>query len=425
MISEVLEMGKLLSNCKLSPSALRVLQERKLRAVLRQAYDNVPYYRSLFSVGGLVPEDIRTVEDLKYIPITTKDDLRAAGVERTLAKGISLPSCSTFRSSGSTGKPFTVYFTPSEARRRRLLEFRTLLSMGVRPRDRLAILGPEEPYASRLHHRLGLYRTEVISLLLPTEEQIRLLQRLQPTVLWAYPTVLRALLQSIDYRLSEVICPRALITSAEVFDEVMKERLRADLNVEMFNFYAAAEVGRIAAECSAHEGLHVVADHVLLECLVGDKPPGGGAPGVVVLTCLDSFAMPFIRYRLGDICARLDKLCSCGSSFPLISPPQGRERDMLRLPSGKLLSPMGLHLVLEGLPKIEQFRFIQESVNHLVLQLVMQQHLPPHTRSQLQARLLAHLQEPVQVDIHLVDSIRDDARKFNTFISKLPPADLW
>jgi phenylacetate-CoA ligase len=216
-----------------------------------------------------------------------------------------------------------------------------------------------------------------------------------------------------------------LITSAEVFDEVLKQRLRTDLTVELFNFYGAVEVGRIAAECPAHEGLHVVADHVLLECLVGDKPAEEGVPGVVTLTCLDSSALPFIRYRLGDICTRLEKSCSCGSFFPLISPPQGRDRDMLRLPSGRLLSPMGLHSIVEHLPGIEQFRFIQESTSYIVLQLVMQQALPLQVRSQLQTRLLAHLQDPVQVDIQLVDSIRDNARKFNTFISKLPPADLW
>src|SRR5262249_55041996 len=149
-------------------------------------------------------------------------------------------------------------------------------------------------------------------------------------------------------------------------------------------------------------GLHVVADHVLLESLVGDKRAEEGVSGEVTLTCLDSFALPFIRYRLGDICTPLKNPCSCGSSFPLISPPQGRNRDMLRLPSGQLLSPMGLHCILEGLPGLEQFRFIQESTSSIVLQLVMRHALPLHVLSQLRARLLTHLQEPVQIDIRLV-----------------------
>lgn len=163
MIGEVVELLTLLRNRTLSPAALRALQERKLRTVVRYAYDNVPYYHALFKSAGLSPEDIGTIEDLQYIPITTKEDLRATGVTQITARGINLDSCHAVHTSGSTGKPFTIYLTSSEARTRRLLEFRTLLSIGLRPRDRLAILGPEESYATRLHHRLGLYRTAVIS----------------------------------------------------------------------------------------------------------------------------------------------------------------------------------------------------------------------------------------------------------------------
>ena len=341
MIGEILELRKLLHNRKLSPAELRALQERKLRAVVRYAYEQVPYYHSLFRSAGLAPEDIQTVEDLQHVPITTKEQLRAAGAEDITAQGVDCSSCLTLQTSGSTGKSFTICLTRGEARTRHLLEFRALLSMGLRPQDRLVVLGPERARPVRPHHRLGLYRTEVVSSLLTVDEQMQRLHRAQPTVLWGYPTVLRALLHRVDYRLSTLARPRALITSAEVFDEVMRDRLRVDLDMEMFNFYGAREVGRIAAECPAHEGLHVNADHVLLEGLEGDRPVGWGKSGGVVLTSLNAFAMPFIRYRLEDIGMLLKENCSCGSSFPLIAPPLGRDWDMIRLPSGKLLSAHG------------------------------------------------------------------------------------
>lgn len=93
MIGEILELRALLHNRKLPAAELRALQERKLRAVLRHACNNVAYYRALFRSAGLSPKDIRTVEDLKYIPITTKEDLRAAGVNNITAKGIKLSPC--------------------------------------------------------------------------------------------------------------------------------------------------------------------------------------------------------------------------------------------------------------------------------------------------------------------------------------------
>jgi phenylacetate-CoA ligase len=418
MIGEILELRKLLHNRILSPADLKALQERKLRAVIRHAWQKVPYYHSLFRSAGLSPEDIRTVEDLQYVPITTKEELRAAGLESITAKGIDLSSCLALHTSGSTGKPFTVYLTRREARTRRLIEFRALLSTGFRPRDRLAVLGPQQARPRRLHDRLELYRTEVISALLSVEDQIRCLRRMQPTVLWAYPTVLLALLQRFDYRLSRLARPRALITSAEVFDEVMKERLRADINIEMFNFYGAREVGRIAAECPAHEGLHVNADQVILECLEGDRPAGWGKPGVVVLTSLNALVMPFIRYRLGDICMLIKDHCSCGSPFPLIGPPRGRDWDMIRLPSGRLLSPLGFHFILRRCPGIDQFRFIQESSEHFVLQLSSRKGFAPESLLQLRSRLMEHLSEPVRLDIQLVDFIWEGAAKFKAFISK-------
>jgi phenylacetate-CoA ligase len=423
MIGEILELGRLRQHSRLAPSALEKLTQQKLRAVIRHAYENVSYYRSLFESAGLSPEDVRTVEDLKYIPITRKEDLRAAGLERITARGVDLSSCIVSSTTGSTGKPFTVYCTRSEARTRRLLEVRALLSMGFHPRDRLAVLGPEHPHRTRLHQGLGFYRSGNIPPFLSIEDQILRLQSLRPTVLWAYPTVLRALLHRVDYRLSEVVRPRALITSAEVLDEVLRQRIRADLDIEMFNFYGAIEAGRIASECPAHEGLHVNTDHVALECLDGERPAEAGTAGVVVITTLNAFAMPFIRYRMGDICTMIDKTCACGSPFPLIGSPRGRESDMIQLPSGKVLSPIAFGFILRRFEGINQFRFIQESSDHLVLQLVPQGPPQEEMLGRLRSQILEYLTEPVRVDIQLVDFIREDTSKFRAFVSRLPEAD--
>lgn len=424
MIGEILELRRLLKNRKLSSDELEDLQMRKLRAVIRHSYEKVPYYRSLFRSAGLSPEDIRAADDLKHVPITTKDDLRAAGVERIIAKDLQLSSCTSVPTSGTTGKPFTTYLTRNDLKTRRLIEFRTLLSIGFRPRDRLAVLGPEWPHRSRLHQHLGLYRNMNISPFFSIADQVRHLQRMQPTVFWAYPTFLRALLNQIDYRLSKLVHPRMLITSAEVLDNVMSERIRADLDLEIFNFYASNEIGRIAAECPSHEGLHVNADHVILECLEGNWPVEPGTAGVAVLTTLNAFAIPFIRYRLGDICTFIEKRCSCGCVFPLIQPPRGREEDMIRLPSGKILSPWGFSFILRIFDSINQFRLIQESFDHLTLQLVFRGNPQDETLIKIRSRFMEYLGESVRLDIQTVDFIKEEKLKFRTFISKLPKSDL-
>jgi phenylacetate-CoA ligase len=111
MLRDLFELRRLLGHCKLSSEELYRLQNIKLQTLIRHAYQNVPYYHSLFRSAGLSPQDIRSTEDLKYLPITTKEDLKAAGMERIIAKGVSPSSCHRMNTSGSSGNPFVVYLT--------------------------------------------------------------------------------------------------------------------------------------------------------------------------------------------------------------------------------------------------------------------------------------------------------------------------
>lgn len=420
MIGEALELRRLMNNRRLSPAELEAVRDQKLQAMIRHAYENVPYYRSLFQSVGLLPEDIRTVKDLQRIPITTKDDLRTAGVERITAKGIDFAACQVVHTSGTTGKPFAIHLTGRDLRARNLIEFRALLSIGFRPQDRLAVLGPAQPHVMRLHQRLGFYRSVNISPALSLDDQIDLLKLSRPTILWAYPTVLKALLYRVNYHLDTVARPRMLITSAEVCDDMLKARIQGNLKIEMLNFYAANEVGRIAAECLAHEGLHVNEDHVILECVNSRHPAEPGVSGEAVVTSLNALAQPFIRYRLGDVCKFTEKPCSCGSPFPLISPPLGRLDDAVKLPSGKIVSLWPFTFILRKMDRLEQYRIIQESAEHLVVELVFSGDPNDDALVRLRSRFMEHLGEPVSVDIQCVDGIRDETSKFRSFISKLP-----
>jgi phenylacetate-CoA ligase len=270
--------------------------------------------------------------------------------------------------------------------------------------------------------RLGLYRTYALSHFLPVEEQIQQLRRIQPTVLRIGPSNLRAILHLVDYRLSEIARPRILINSSEIFDEGLKRRVLADVDVELFDFYVAAEFAEVASDCRAHEGLHVNADQLILECLDdADQPVEPGQPGAVVVTSLYGYAMPFLRYRLGDICTPIERRCSCGSSFPLISAPLGRQDDVLTLPSGRILPPVGLALIMRTVDGVDQFRFIQESLDHIVLQFVLWKHPGEQVLAQIRTQVLQYLGEAVSLDLQIVDRLPEEKGKLRKFISKVPP----
>jgi phenylacetate-CoA ligase len=396
MLGEVIDFAKLLSIRWQSAENLETLQLRKLQRLVRHAYEHVPHYRSRMQRAGILPEDIATLEDLRQLPVTTKEDLRQAGIT---ALSIDAGDLLTLDTSGYSGKPFTVRLTPHEYRRRRLREFRALLRAGVRPLDRMVVLGEERQRPRRLHRKLGFYRLEVISGTFPVEEQTRLLREAEPTVLWAYPTMLRSVLLRQDNRLSRVARPRMLITSAEVFDPVLRDQITNDRAMEMFTFYAAMEVGRIAAECRAHGGLHIEADAVLVELLNGDRPAAPGELGRVVVTSLDQYAMPFIRYELGDLCAARETACPCGWPTPLLNAPMGRNSDMLTLPDGSRLSGMRLGLVLRAEADLRQFRFVQECVERLEAQLVFPSPPAQERLEALRERLEAAVGGQLRVDI--------------------------
>jgi len=421
--SRVLELYRLLRNRYLPPAELRALQESKLRAVIQHAYENVPYYHTLFQSAGLTPQDLRTLEDLQRVPITSKEALRSAGTEGALAKGVDPSSCEVTPSGGSTGKPFFSYYDAREAQTRVLVGFRALHYAGVRPWDRMVGLNPRwRPHS--LMNRLGLYRRHSISQFLALEEQVQQLKRIQPTVLRIAPSKLRAILHLLDYRLSEIARPRILITASEVLDDGLKRRVLADLDVKFFNFYVSAEFADLASDCPAHEGLHVNADQLIIECLDDNgQPVEPGRPGVVVVTSLYGFVMPFIRYRLGDICTPIEGRCSCGSTFPLISAPLGRQDDILRLPSGKILSTINLGWIATGIDAVEQYRYTQENIDHFVLQLVLWRQPGEDRLAQVRKQVLDYLGEPVSFDVQIVDRLPEDRGKFRYFISKVAPQD--
>lgn len=401
MIRDLALLARIARRPWLGPAALRRLQERRLRALVRHAYERVPYYGERFREAGVSPEDVRTLDDLRRLPVTTKRDLHEAGPDATLARGLDRDALREFRTSGSTGEPFTLWLSTEELRERRMAEFRGLVTIGFRPGDVLASVGPERAWPRGIHQRLGLFRRAWVDPSAPVADQLAFLARVRPSVLWAYPSQLEALVDAADGRLSAYARPRILITSAARLDAPTRDAVERDFDAEIFVFYGAIETGRIGWECRAHDGLHLNADRLILE--VVEEP---GAPeGTVVVTVLAGRAMPFIRYRLGDVVAPLDRgRCPCGVRLPRISGLVGREAEVVFLPSGRKVSSSPLDFALRGIDGVERYLFLQESRERLDLLVVPRPgaDLPADV---LRGRVEERLEEPIEVGVRFVDAL--------------------
>jgi phenylacetate-CoA ligase len=411
MLAKVTGLLQAMQRRRMAPPRLDQLRLAGLRAVLRQAMERVPFYRTLYREAGIRIEDIRSLADIRLLPVIDKRDLRNAGMAATADGGAAKEGWLRFHTSGTTGEPLSVWLSEQERRRRLLREFRALLSLGFRPSDRLAILGPEGAGPRGWHERLGFFRPLIIPASLPNAERLRLLSDFRPAILWAYPTTLHEVAEEAGWRLSAFIRPRTLITSAQFFRPAFRNRVLADLGAEHFVMYAANEVGRIGVECSLHHGLHIEADALIVEIQQGQ----------VVVTSLENFTMPVIRYRLGDLSAWEEGPCRCGCGFPRIQTPHGRDIEMLRMPSGRHVSVAALDYALRGADWIDQYQYIQHAAGRLEVLLATRRTLDNATTAGLRRKLADCLPEPIDVTVRLVEEIPRDGAKFQVVLSRLQP----
>jgi phenylacetate-CoA ligase len=419
LIRQLWELRRLLAARRWSSSGLQEMQAARLRTTIRHAALNVPYYRDLFRRAGLDADSIRTPEDLRRVPVTTKADLVAAGAD-AFARDVDPAACTFKTTSGSTGRPLRVPETRPETRAHDLLVFRTLFDMGLGPRDRMAVVSAIGRHQPRLYQRLGLFRSCNISRLQSPGEQLLALQRYQPTFVWAYSTVLRDLLPLVDDQLNRVVRPRAIVSAGEVMDPHLRARLRGSVDADLFNLYGSTETGIIAGECPAHRGLHVHADRLVLECVGANAPVPAGERGAAVVTCLGPRALRLIRYRLGDVFRFVDEPCPCGSAHPLMEAPVGRDDDALALPDGRRLYPGDCDAFV-GWREVLQYRFIEERAGVFRVRIKLRGEPTADVRARLERRVAEYLGAGVSAQVELIDRFPAAEIKFRIFLPRPQP----
>jgi phenylacetate-CoA ligase len=366
------ELRKLQRNLELSGAQLEEIQRQKLRALLRHAYENVPYYRNLFVSAGAVPEDIHGVEDLPKIPTTSKFKLQSLGPEEIPARGIDPRECISDVTSGSTGIPLQVRFTRTDYDFRSLFFLRTFMETGYRLTQRQAVVCDTRFVSNRTYwfQRMGIFRKLYIPVQIDLAEQVKMLEHYQPHYIHGYAVSLGLIANEMLGQGKLDVAPKMVCTGAELVTGNIRNAINKAFGVSMVDTYASIESGLIAWECHKHMGYHVNIDGIVLELLNDGRPAKPGECGKVVITNLHSYAMPIIRYELGDVCIPSEESCSCGISLPLIGIVQGRIDDLVYTPSGKVVSPNSITNTMEAVEGIKEFRVIQKNKEELLIQIV-------------------------------------------------------
>ena len=371
--------GALRAHGRANRARIEAFQDERLRAVVTHAYENVPFYRELFERHGVRPGRIRGVADLCRVPVITKRDLRAAPVGSTLARAYDQARLLTARTSGSSGEPFEMRRTWFEQRLSHLFQLRAQRQLGKLIGDRHALLvRKREPrpgdskMLGRALRRLGLEHRLTLDVRDPTEVHLHQLMAFQPDIVGGFANALLHLGERLDAGHRSRIRPRFLISGAEVLTPAMRTRMRELWSAPVFEIYASHEVNLIAWECRKGGGLHACNNTVIVEVLQGERPAGPGERGETVITALHLYAMPFIRYRLGDLVTRGAENCGCGQPFAKIDAIQGRMLDYFHLANDRWLHPYELvvSMMADGLGWINRYQLVHERADRIVLRLV-------------------------------------------------------
>lgn len=404
----------------LSPQRLRELQSRQLELLLRHAASSVPYYRRQW--GGAA-----AVERFTELPLLTRRELQANYGE---LKSERVPpehgATGEVLTSGSTGAPIRVLRTQLSQLFWNAITLREHLWHRRDLRGKLAAIrygmaGAESPTWGQA--TAGVVSTGPAAGLgvdVDVDAQIAWLQRQEPDYLLTYPSNAAELARTClrtGVRLRRL---QQVRTMGEMLSPDVRLICREAWGVPIVDMYSAEEAGYIALQCPDGESYHVQAESLLVEILDEQgRPCAPGSTGRVVVTDLHNFAMPLVRYEIGDF-AEAAPACPCGRGLPVLSRVAGRVRNMLVAADGKRYFPIFGTRSMPGFELLRQHQFVQKSLGLVEARLVTASPLGAQQEETLRRHLLARFPGFEVRLVYCASIPRSPSGKFEDFVSELP-----
>ncbi len=405
-----------------APLQQRVV-ERRLRKVVRDAYRNVPFYRSGFDRAGLNPAHFRGTADLALLPFLTKADVQEHFPNGLVARGTNLDRCVHSATTGSSGVATNFVFTPKTYAYYHATSFKVYTMVGYRPWHRATYI----KYTAVPAPNLGpIFRVGHIPSLVPVEEHIEALRRQRPDLLVGYASLVLDVARNVTEDDLRVIKPRFISVNSELSTQAQRDEIAAVFQCPVYDEYSSEETWMIASQCREHR-YHLFTNNVWVEFLDpdGSEVPAGEI-GEIVLTTLQSPAMPFIRYRIGDLGRAGTEPCPCGSTLPVLASFEGRADDAFvlaggdRVPSLKLLNVFTTFIKADA-DFIREFKLVQTDLAKATVHLVAGPHYSTEQADALVRKLQSLVPEPVTFTIDLVDRLDGGGIKHKAIESLVKP----
>jgi phenylacetate-CoA ligase len=408
---------------------LRAYQDEHFRNLAGVALREAPYWRDLAARLGIAAGDLRTVEDLRRLPVLRKSQLREApGAFRTSATP--RRGWRAGRTSGTTGAPLVHWYDRGTAILTNAVDRQHKAWAGATDRDWIGILygRPVVPQgrARPPFWRVNLAQRQVWFSsyhLHPQWLQAYLgeIRRRRLRFLEGYPSALYALGEAA-LRAPAPTRLSAVFTTAETLHPVQREVIEEAFGCAVFDFYGSAERVAYAAECEAHAGLHLSEEFGLMEVVdpMGQPVPPG-TPGLILGTSLHNVAQPMFRLETGDVGVLTEAPCACGRSSRRLVSVGGRLEDLLVTPSGRLISGRTITQPLKQFPEVAGCQIVQESPGEVLVRIVAPADWPSDRAQALSSAMARQLEPTMRVRVERVATLeRTSAGKYRMVVSRVP-----
>lgn len=406
----------------LGSGAILQIQQEKLRNLLLHAYQNVPYYRSILLEANVIAANgMVQLENFTHLPLLGRDSLQR---NYDTLKSVDLAERSWYEnwSGGSTGEPVRLlqernYFDWNQAVKILFNEWcghelvDKQVVMWASERD---LMVGSETWRTRMGRWIRNERW--FNTRLMSEDSMKTyleeLAHFRPRQILGYVESLYELAKFAQRSRLPVYTPKSIMTTASVLHPHMRQTIEEVFRAPVFNRYGSREIGAIASECDHHEGLHVSALTHYVELISPEcTPVQPGEQGELVITALNNYAMPMIRYRIGDMAQWAEQMCSCGRTWPLLKEIAGRINDSFVKANGDLVDGRLFVILLGTNVFIQKFQVVQDEINQIKISLIAHQGTEsPDTAYQEQVATIVEktkylMGDTVDVHVRFVDEI--------------------
>ena len=393
-----------------SQQIIEDLQQEKLRELMVYLNNHSAYYHDLFRNEKIDIASIRTIADLKSIPVTEKEHLQTQN-DRFLCvpKNRIIEYTST---SGTLGSPVTIALTESDLQRLAYNEYCSFTCASGVPDDIYQLmLTLDRQFMAGMAYYSGIRKLGAglirVGPGVPSL-QWETISRLKPTAIVAVPSFILKLIQYakdhlIDINSSSVkkaVCIGENIRNTDFSWNVLGKKITEAWNIELYSTYASTEMQTAFTECSEGKGGHLNPELLIVELLdENNQAVAPGKPGEVTITTLGVEGMPLLRYKTGDICIANHDPCSCGRNTLRLSPVIGRKKQMIKFKGTTLFAP-ALFDLLNGMEEIKDY-IVEVSANEIGTDEVLLYILPVNTDEATDHKIRAYLQAKLRVTPHI------------------------